>query len=151
AAALSLPRTGQAVTIDIGDPSDIHPRNKQDVGRRLARVAEALAYGKRVEFSGPVYRAHSVRQSRVTVVFRQAGGGLVTHAGTDTPMCFAIAGADRRFVWAQTTIEGDKVIVWNPHVSQPVAVRYAWGDSPPHPCLYNRAGLPAAPFRTDSW
>ncbi len=151
AAALSLPRTGQAVTIDIGNPSDIHPRNKQDVGRRLALAAEALAYGKRVEFSGPAYRAHTVRQNSVTVSFGHAGGGLVTRAGGDTVTCFAIAGADRRFVWARATIEGAKVIVWSPDVSQPVAVRYAWGNSPKNPCLYNHAGLPAAPFRTDSW
>lgn len=151
AAALSLPRTGQAVTIDIGNPLDIHPRNKQDVGRRLALVAEALAYGKRVEFSGPAYRAHTVRQNRVTVSFNHAGGGLATRIGGDTTTCFAIAGADRRFLWARARIEGDKVVVWSPDIPQPVAVRYAWGNSPKNPCLYDRAGLPAAPFRTDSW
>ncbi len=151
AAALSLPRTGQAVTIDVGNPSDIHPRNKQDVGRRLALAAEAVAYGKHVEFSGPAYRTHTVRQNHVIVTFNHAGGGLVTRTGGGTAGCFAIAGADRRFLWARARVEGDKVVVWSHDVPQPVAVRYAWGNSPKNPCLYNRAGLPAAPFRSDSW
>ena len=150
-AALALPNTGQAVTIDLGDPADLHPRNKRDVGHRLALVARRVAYGQSVVSSGPTYRAHTARDGRVSIEFDHADGGLVSRAPGDAVTGFAIAGADGRFVWARARIEGGRVIVWSEQVARPAAVRYAWSNSPRSPSLYNGAGLPAAPFRTDAW
>ena len=150
-AALALPNTGQAVTIDVGEPGDIHPRNKQDVGARLALVARAVAYGEKVVSSGPVYREHAIRDGWVEIAFDHADGGPVSRATGDEVVGFAVAGEDRRFVWAHARIEGSRVVVWSEQVPQPVAVRYAWSNSPPTPSLYNGEGLPAAPFRTDDW
>lgn len=150
-AALSLPNTGQAVAIDLGDPDDIHPRNKADVGARLARVALEVAYDRDVEASGPTYRRHSVSAGRVTIEFDHAAGGLVSTADDGRLKGFAIAGSDGRFVRAEARIEGERVIVWSDQVPDPVAVRYAWSNSPAGLSLYNPAGLPAAPFRTDEW
>jgi len=150
-AVLALPATGQAVAIDIGEAHDIHPRNKQEVGRRLALAARAVVFGEAVEHSGPTYRGHVVRDGRVVVAFDHAAG---LHARGDAAarlQGFAIAGADRRFVWAEATIEGDRVAVSSGLVPAPVAVRYAWADNPEGANLYNGAGLPAGPFRTDLW
>ena len=149
-AALALPNTGQAVTIDVGEPDDIHPRNKQDVGARLALVARSVAYGQHVVSSGPVYREHTIRDGTVEVTFDHTDGGLVSRVPGDV-LGFAVAGEDRRFAWAHARIEGSRVVMWSESVRQPVAVRYAWSNSPPTPSLYNGAGLPAAPFRTDDW
>jgi sialate O-acetylesterase len=151
AAALSLPRTGQAVAIDVGEAGDIHPKDKQTVGDRLSLVARRVAYGEPVEASGPTYRSHTVGDGRVTVEFDHVDGGLTSPAPGRALHEFAVAGADRRWVRAEARIEGDHVVVWSPEVSNPVAVRYAWSDSPDDPMLYNRAGLPARPFRTDDW
>jgi len=155
AAALALPKTAQAIAIDVGEADDIHPRNKQDVGRRLALAARRVAYGQDVEHSGPVYRRHRVRGGRVVIEFDHVGGGLVARGGSSgTPGAlhgFAVAGPDRRFVWADATIEGDRVVVWSDRVRRPVAVRYAWGNNPAPANLFNAAGLPAGPFRTDAW
>jgi sialate O-acetylesterase len=151
-AVLALPKTAQAVIIDIGDADDIHPRNKQEVGRRLALAARRVAYGEKIEFSGPVYRSHEVRGSRVIIDFDHTGGGLVARGREDRKLAeFAIAGADRHFVWAEAIIENNRVVVWSDKVAQPVAVRYAWADNPDSANLYNLGGLPASPFRTDSW
>jgi len=147
--ALSLPNTGMAVTIDIGDPNDIHPRNKQEVGRRLALIARAKVYGEKVEYSGPLYKGMRIEDGKIRIFFDHVDGGLVAKGGGER-MGFAIAGPDRKFVWARAKIEGDTVVVWSPEVPNPVAVRYAWADNPI--CnLYNKAGLPASPFRTDDW
>jgi sialate O-acetylesterase len=152
AAALSLPNTGQAITIDVGDPNDIHPRNKRDVGRRLALVARRVAYGDRsIVPSGPTFRSHTVQGGRVVIRFANRGAGLVLRGADGSVAGFVIAGADRRFVRAEARIEGDSVVVWNDAVPTPVAVRYAWANNPAGVNLYNREGLPAAPFRTDSW
>ncbi|MBX6364870.1 MAG: hypothetical protein IRZ00_13455 [Gemmatimonadetes bacterium] len=150
-AALSLPNTGQAVAIDVGDPGNIHPTDKETVGRRLALVARRVAYGQDVEASGPTYRRFSVRDGRVVIEFDHAAGGLVSRAPDGKLGGFAVAGADRRWVWADARIDGDRVVVWSERVPNPVAVRYAWSNSPTGLSLYNRAGLPAAPFRTDDW
>ncbi len=159
---LKLPNTGQAVTIDIGDDSNIHPKNKLDVGRRLALAARHVAYGEDIVFSGPTYDAVKVDGDKIRVTFKNTGGGL--EIGTPPPVRlnqpaavpaseligFSIAGEDKKFVWAKATIEGDSVIVSSPDVKNPVAVRYAWAENPA--CnLYNKEKLPASPFRTDDW
>ncbi|GAB4239926.1 MAG: sialate O-acetylesterase [Acidobacteriota bacterium] len=146
--AKTLPNVGLAVTIDIGEADDIHPRNKQDVGLRLALWALHDVYGRAIPFSGPVYRKAEVQGNEVRISFDHADGGLVARGG---PLQgFAVAGADRVFHWGEARIEGDTVIVHSPAVPHPVAVRYAWADNPV--CnLYNGAGLPAVPFRTDFW
>ena len=147
-AALALPKTGQAVAIDVGEADDIHPRNKQAVGARLARAARATVYGQDVVYSGPVYRSHEVRpDGRVEITFDHVGGGLVARGGS--PDGFAIAGADGDYVVAEARIDGDRVVVWSEAVPDPVAVRYAWADNPVTANLYNEEGLPATPFRTD--
>jgi sialate O-acetylesterase len=147
--ALALPNTGMAVIIDIGDASNIHPKDKQDVGKRLALWALGKTYGQNVVCSGPIYRSMRVEGNRIVLQFDYVGGGLA--ARPSGPLKgFAIAGADRKFVWADAKIEGDTVVVSSSDVSQPVAVRYAWADNPT--CnLYNKEGLPASPFRTDDW
>lgn len=163
---LNLDKTGMAVIIDIGQARNIHPKNKQDVGRRLALAARAVAYGdKEVEFSGPMLEAMTVEGDKVRLTFRHAGGGLVIgpppgaitagpdeapRPGADKLVGFAVAGADKVFHWAEATVEGQDVVVRSEKVAKPVAVRYAWGNNPA--CnLYNREGLPACPFRTDQW
>ena len=147
-AALSLPNTGQVVATDLGEPGNLHPTNKEPVGVRLARVARRVAYGDTVAASGPTYLRHTVSAGRVTVELRDGGGGLVPARGIRG---FAVAGADRRWHWAEARVEGERVVVWSPSVPTPVAVRYNWSNSPAGPGLYNRAGLPAAPFRSDDW
>jgi len=151
-AALALPATAQAVTIDIGEADDIHPRNKRDVGRRLALAARHVAYGRPGEFSGPVYRGQRVEGGRVIVGFTHAGGGLVAGGSAAGELRgFAVAGEDRRWVWASARVENGHVAVWSDRVPHPVAVRYAWADNPAGANLQNREGLPAPPFRTDDW
>ncbi len=146
---LRLPKAGQAVIIDIGEANDIHPKNKQDVGRRLALNALAIAHGRDIVYSGPVYRSMETEGDRIRLHFDHVGGGLVAKGGGPL-RGFAIAGEDRKFVWADAAIEGDSVVVHSEGVPNPVAVRYAWANNPE--CnLYNEEGLPASPFRTDSW
>lgn len=144
-----VPNSGLAVAIDIGDAEDIHPKNKQDVGERLALVALAKVYGRKLEYSGPVYKSMKVEGGRLRLSFDHAGGGLVARGG-GPPKGFAVAGEDGRFVRADAVIEGSEVVVSSPSVRRPAAVRYGWADNPD--CnLYNRAGLPASPFRTDDF
>ena len=146
---LSLPNTAMAVTIDIGNPVDIHPRNKQEVGRRLALGALKVAYGKDIVHSGPLYKSMSVADSKIRIKFTHSGSGLISQAG-ETVEGFAIAGDDRRFVWAKAVLKDNEVEVWNDGIQNPVAVRYGWGNNPA--CsLFNKEGLPASPFRTDDW
>ena len=148
--AQTVPDTGLAVAIDLGNPDgNIHPADKWDVGRRLSLVALSNAYGKPVIHSGPIYAGMKVAGSTVTIAFRHADGGLAAPGG---PLQrFAVAGGDKKFVWADARIAGDTVVVSSPRVPQPVAVRYAWADNPVGCNLYNGAGLPASPFRTDDW
>jgi sialate O-acetylesterase len=147
-ATLALPATGQAVAIDVGDPDDIHPTNKQEVGRRLALLARAKVYGGLVDFSGPVFK-NAVREgATLRVNFDYAGNGLIAR---DKPLqSFQIAGADQKFFPAIAKIERDTVVVSAAEVPEPVAVRYAWTNAP-EANLYNGAGLPAVPFRSDAW
>jgi sialate O-acetylesterase len=145
---LKLPNTGMAVTIDIGEAGDIHPRNKQDVGKRLALAALATEHGKDIPYSGPIYKSDWYWKGEVRLKFRHTDGGLVAKGG---PLeGFAVAGSDRRFVWADARIEGDRIIVSSDQVPVPLAVRYGWAINPKGN-LYNGAGLPASPFRTDDW
>jgi len=147
--ALSLPNTGMAVIIDIGEADDIHPRNKQHVGRRLARWARAQVYGQKLVHSGPLYQAMSQEGSSIRLSFSHVGGGLLARGGGELKG-FAVAGPDSQFVWAKAEIDGEAVVVSSESVENPVAVRYAWADNPV--CnLINRQGLPASPFRTDDW
>jgi sialate O-acetylesterase len=146
---LREPHTGMAVIIDIGDTNDIHPRNKLDVGHRLAVWALANTYGEKVETSGPLYKSFAIEDDKIRVKFSHIDGGLKTPDGGELKG-FAIAGEDRKFVWANARLEGNDVVVSSKDVTKPVAVRYAWADNPI--CnLYNKAGLPASPFRTDNW
>jgi len=148
---LSLAQTGQAVAIDIGEADDIHPRNKQDVGLRLALAAEKIAYGKDIVYAGPRFQSMKKEGNRLILNFTNTGGGLIAKDKYGYLKNFAIAGADRKFTWAKAWIDGDKVIVFNENISDPVAVRYAWADNPDDANLYNKEGLPASPFRTDHW
>jgi len=144
---LSVPNTGMAVTIDIGEP-DIHPKNKQDVGKRLALWALAKTYGKNIVYSGPIYKSMKVDGNKAILTFDNVGSGLM--AKGDSLKGFAIAGADKKFVWADAKIEGDTVVASSDKVVSPASVRYAWAINPV--CnLYNKEGLPATPFRTDTW
>ncbi|MDR0415341.1 MAG: 9-O-acetylesterase [Prevotellaceae bacterium] len=145
---LRVSNTGMAVTIDIGEKRDIHPKNKQDVGARLALWAKANTYGQQVAYSGPLYSSCKVEGKKIRISFTHADGGLKTKNG-DKLIGFTIAGADRKFYEATATIEGSEVVVSSPNVASPVAVRYAWADSPDGVNLYNAAELPASPFRTD--
>jgi sialate O-acetylesterase len=143
---LKLKNTGMATAIDIGSASDIHPRNKQDVGKRLALWAEAKVYGKRVEFSGPIFRSVRFEGGKAVVTFDHAEGGLEVK-GTKAEG-FAVAGPDGKFVWAEAEIQGNRAMVSSPSVPMIKAVRYGWADNPAVN-LTNQAGLPAVPFRTD--
>ncbi len=147
---LSLPQTGMATIIDIGEANDIHPKNKQDVGKRLALWALARTYGREdLVCSGPRYKSMKIKDDKVILRFDHVDGGLVAR-GSGPLTGFAIAGADRKFVWADARIEGKTLVVHSDKVPKPVAVRYAWADNPV--CdLSNAAGLPASPFRTDDW
>ena len=142
---LDLVNTGMAVTIDIGDPDNIHPKNKQDVGLRLALAAEAISYGDKVEYSGPQFRQATRSGDSLNVWFDHAQSGLVAKSGSLTG--FEIAGADRKFFPAEAVIEADHARVSSPAVKDPVVVRYAW-SSTPDASLFNGAGLPASPFQS---
>jgi sialate O-acetylesterase len=147
---LAVPNTAMAVAIDIGEWNDVHPLNKEDVGKRLSLAARKIAYGdKKVVYSGPVYKEMKVKDGRVILSFTNTGSGLM--AKGNELKYFAIAGADKKFAWAKAKIEGNKVIVWSEQVTDPVAVRYGWADNPDGANLYNKEGLPASPFRTDNW
>jgi len=146
---LSLPNTGMAVSIDIGDALDIHPKNKQDVGKRLAFIALAKDYGVKMPYSGPVYQSQKIEGNAIALTFGSAYGGLKASDGGELKG-FAIAGSDQKFHWAKAVIKGNQVIVSSADVANPVSVRYAWADNPQ--CNFiNGAGLPASPFRTDNW
>jgi sialate O-acetylesterase len=169
--ALKLPNVGQAVTIDVGETGNLHPRNKKDVGERLALIALAKDYGKAIPFSGPVYDSMKVESGKAILSFLHTDGGLTAKPLPETDVVssltnetatlvrnspnsqlegFAICGEDRNWTWSDAKIDGDNVIVWSDKVPSPLAVRYAWADNPT--CnLTNGSGLPASPFRTDDF
>jgi len=145
---LRLEHTGMAVIIDIGDAADIHPKNKQDVGKRLALQAREKTYGQKITGSGPLYQSYTIENGKIRISFAPNPSKMVAIEGVLKG--FSIAGPDKKFVWADAVIEGDQVVVSSPEVPFPLAVRYAWADNPL--CnLFNEAGLPASPFRTDEW
>ena len=145
-----VPRTGLAVTLDVGDAKDIHPTDKAPVAHRLALWALKLVYGRDIPAAGPIYRDVQIEGDKARVTFDHAAGGLTTTDGK-APARFEIAGEDRNFVWAEAKIDGDSVIVSSPQVPAPAAVRYAWANNPEGANLANSAGLLASPFRTDDW
>jgi sialate O-acetylesterase len=147
AMALSMPHTAMAVTIDIGEADNIHPKNKHDVGHRLALAALAKVYGQDVEYSGPVLDSATVQGNAIHLKMSHTGGGLATSDG-QSPKGFAIAPTDGPYVRANARIEGDTVIVWSDQIEKPATVRYGWADNP-QATLVNSYGLPASPFRTD--
>lgn len=161
--ALRVPNTGEAVIIDIGEAADIHPRNKQEAGRRLALAARKIAYQEDIVYSGPRFQSYDIEGSAIRIDFDHTGTGLEARARpTQLPLAegkakegilsgFSIAGPNRRFVWADARIDGSSVVVSSPDVPSPVAVRYGWADNPETANLYNAEGLPASPFRTDTW
>jgi sialate O-acetylesterase len=150
--ALSLPKTGMAVIIDIGEAKDIHPKDKDNVGLRLSLAAQKVTYGKDVVYSGPIYKSIEIAGNSITIDFTNTGSGLMVKDKYGYLKSFMIAGADKKFVWARATVApGNKVIVSSDVVKNPVAVRYAWADNPDDANLYNKEGLPASPFRTDNW
>ncbi len=158
---LELPHTGLVVTTDIGDAADVHPRNKQDVGRRLARWALRDVHQRTLEVSGPLFKEMKVEGNTATIHFDHLGGGLIAGAKNglepvrelpaDQLAGFAIAGPNQEWHWANAAINGPTVTLSSPAVPDPAAVRYAWAANPTRANLYNKEGLPAAPFRTDSW
>jgi len=150
ALGLTLPNTGMAVTTDIGEAHNVHPKNKQDVGDRLSRIALANVYGQKIEYSGPAYESMQIEGGAIRVKFSHLGGGLIAKGG-DPIKWFVIAGADEKFVPADAKIDGETVVVSSPDVTAPVAVRYAWVNFPEGCNLFNAAGLPAPQFRTDNW
>jgi len=146
-----LPNTGEAVIIDLGEARDIHPRSKQDVGKRLARWALARDYGiSEIAYHSPQYKSMEKQGNKIVLSFNHVGPGLYNF-DVDKPIGFAIAGSDKKFVWADAKLVGtDKIEVWSDKVSEPASVRYAWADNPV--CnVYSRNGLPLTPFRTDDW
>ena len=151
--AASVPRAGLIVTIDIGEARDIHPKNKLDVGKRMARWALADVYKQKILKSGPVFQKAELKDAKMVVTFSEVGRGLKLRSAAWTALDeFAIAGADRKWYWAEAKIVGrNRVEVWSPQVSQPVAVRYAFNNNPRNPNLTNDTGIPAGPFRTDNW
>ncbi len=151
ASALRLPNTGMAVSIDLGDRGDIHPRKKAEIGRRLAAIALNKVYGKRNSFSGPLYESQVIEGRRVSISFTNVDSALITKDKYNKLKGFEVAGKDQLFHFANAEIQGKKVIVFNDSVPSPVAVRYGWADDASEANLFNSRDFPAAPFRTDQW
>jgi sialate O-acetylesterase len=147
-ATRNLPKVGMAVITDVGDKDDIHPNKKEPVGARLALAARGIAYGEKIEYSGPIYKKMRVKDSQAILSFEHIDGGLLAQGGELKG--FSICGPDKKFVWAHAEIQGDTVVVSSPQVSEPVAVRYGWSDFP-IVNLWNKSDLPASPFRTDDF
>jgi sialate O-acetylesterase len=144
-----VPKVGMAVITDVGDPKDIHPTKKQPVAARLALAARAIAYGEKIEFSGPLYREMKVADGKIILRFAHVGKGLEARDGELKG--FAICGEDRKFVWAKAEILPDNTVaVSSPELSNPVAVRFGWADYPVVN-FWNKDNLPASPFRTDDF
>lgn len=148
---LNLPKTGMAVTTDIGNPKDIHPTNKQEVGRRLAAIALNRIYKKRMIDSDPTYKSMKIEGNKIIVTFENIGGGLMTTAKDGIVRGFEVAGSDQIFYEATATIKGNTVIIYSEKVASPIAVRFGWKGDASACNLFNKEGFPAVPFRTDEW
>ena len=149
--SLSIPRSGMAVTLDLGEWNDIHPLTKKPIGERLALAARKIAYGDNIVSSGPIYESNAIEGNRIRIRFRETGSGLaINKTDEDELTYFAIAGKDKKFVWAKAIIERNTVVVWSDEVAEPMFVRYGWADNPEGANLINVEGLPASPFRTDN-
>ena len=149
AAIGNLPDVGLITAIDVGDSSDVHPRDKQTLGLRAAKEAERLVYGRKIVSRGPAFRNMKIEGDKIRIYFDNIGGGLTTKDGK-APNAFAIAGKNGKFVWADAVIDGSSVVVSSPKVADPVKVRYAWITFRPDLNLCNKEGFPAFPFRTDA-
>ncbi|WNH09522.1 hypothetical protein [Thalassobellus suaedae] len=147
----TVSNTGMAVTTDIGNAKDIHPINKQDVGKRLAAIALKNIYKKDVVFSGPTYKSIEIKENKVIITFDNVGSGLMTPDKYGYIKGFEIAAADKVFHFAKAYIKDNKVVLYNENVSIPVAIRYGWADDAGDCNLYNKEHFPASPFRTDTW
>jgi sialate O-acetylesterase len=146
---LAVPNTGMAVTIDAGEWNDIHPLDKKDVGERLAFWAEHLSYNSPdSDYSAPIYQSFKIEGNKIILNFNHIGSGFIIKGGGD-PYYFSIAGADRKYVWANSKIDGNRIIVWSDKITDPLYVRYAWANNPEGANLYNKKGLPVSPFSTD--
>jgi sialate O-acetylesterase len=149
---LELTNTGMAIAIDIGEANDIHPKNKQDVGKRLALNALKIGYGKDIVHSGPLFSSVEFKNGKAYITFRETGTGLTVKDKYGYLKGFTIAGSDKKFHWAKSDIVDDKtIVVYSEKVKHPMSVRYGWADNPDDVNLYNKEGLPANPFRTDNW
>ena len=148
-AAANVPNTYLVVTIDLGETGNVHPKNKQPVGQRLALSTLVNTYGQKLEASGPLYQSMAIEGSSIRLKFAHADGMQAKGGGPLKQ--FAIAGEDQKFVWADAKIDGDTIVVSSPQITKPLAVRYAWADNPEGANLYNASDLPASPFRTDDW
>ncbi len=149
--SLNIPRSGMAVTLDLGEWNDIHPLTKKPIGERLALAARKIAYGENIVSSGPIYESNAIEGNRIRIRFRETGSGLaIKKTDEDELTYFAIAGKDKKFVWAKAIIERNTVVVWSDEVAEPMYVRYGWADNPDGANLINVEGLPASPFRTDN-
>jgi sialate O-acetylesterase len=148
---LSVPKTGMACIIDIGEAKDIHPRNKYDVGYRLSLAARKIAFNENIIYSGPTFKSMKIEGNKAIIEFENIGTGLTANDKYQYVKAFAVAGADKKFHWAKASIEGNTVVVMSNDVQNPVAVRYAWANNPDDANLYNKEMLPAVPFRTDNW
>jgi len=147
--SLSVPNTAMVVAIDLGEWNDIHPDRKKEVGDRLAMAAEKIAYHENdIVYAGPLYESSTIDGNKIIISFTHTGSGLITNDGEEL-YYFAIAGSDKKFIWAKAKIENNKVTVWNDTITNPMYVRYAWADNPDGANLFNKEGLPASPFRTD--
>lgn len=146
---LSLPNVGMAIAIDLGDPDDIHPRNKKDIGYRLSLPARALVYKDTIVYSGPTYKSMNISGDTIVVAFEHTQHGLMTKSKYGYVTGFQLAGKDQKYVWAKAWIRDNNVFVYSPEIKNPIAVRYAWCDNPEDLNLYNRDGLPAGPFRSE--
>lgn len=145
---LKVPNTAMAVAIDLGEWNDLHPDNKKEVGLRLALAARKMVYKENIVSSGPLYQSAIRDGHKMIIRFSDTGTGLITNDGEE-PGELAIAGADKKFVWARAKIENDKLVVWSDAITEPVYVRYGWADNPVHANLYNKEGLPASPFKIE--
>ncbi len=148
---LALPNTGMAVIIDIGEGADIHPKNKYDVGQRLALAARKIAYQEDIHYASPMYQSMQVQDNKAIITFKHLGNGLIAKDRYGYVKGFTIAGEDKKFYWAKAYLEGNQVVVYSEYVTKPVAVRYAWANNPEDLNLFSKDGLPVCPFRTDDW